>query len=60
MIGAGLLRADTDAHRLARSILAILQGGMLMTKTTLTDEPLLDVLDSIFLTLRAHAVDPAR
>lgn len=58
MITAGLLRADTDGHRLARSILAILQGGLLMTKTARTEEPLLDALDAIFLTLRAHAVDP--
>ncbi|MFE7839158.1 TetR/AcrR family transcriptional regulator [Streptomyces sp. NPDC057474] len=60
MITAGLLRADTDAQRLGRSILATLQGGLLMTKTTRTEEPLLDALDAIFLTLRAHAVDPAR
>lgn len=60
MIAASLLRSDTDAQRLARSILAILQGGLLMTKTTRTEEPLLDALDTIFLTLRAHAVDPAR
>ncbi|QYX79413.1 TetR/AcrR family transcriptional regulator [Streptomyces akebiae] len=60
MITAGLLRADTDPQRLARSILAILQGGLLMTKTTRSEEPLLDALDTIFLTLRAHAVEPPR
>ncbi|WP_371661855.1 TetR/AcrR family transcriptional regulator [Streptomyces sp. NBC_00280] len=60
MIAAGLLQAGTDGSRLGRSILAILQGGLLMTKTTRTEEPLLDALDAIFLTLRAHAVDPPR
>ncbi|MEU6356543.1 TetR/AcrR family transcriptional regulator [Streptomyces sp. NPDC047072] len=60
MIAGGLLRPGTDGQRLGRSILAILQGGLLMTKTTRTDEPLLDALDTISLTLRAHAADPVR
>jgi hypothetical protein len=60
MITAGLLQVSTDGQRLGRSILATLQGGLLMTKTTRTEEPLLDALDTIFLTLRAHAVDPPR
>ncbi|RYE40562.1 MAG: TetR/AcrR family transcriptional regulator [Hyphomicrobiales bacterium] len=60
MITAGLLRAGTDGQRLGRSILATLQGGLLMTKTTRTEEPLLDALDAIFLILRVHAVDTPR
>jgi AcrR family transcriptional regulator len=55
MVAAGHLRGDTNPHRLARSILAILQGGLLMTKTTHSSEPVEDALDAIFLALRAHA-----
>jgi AcrR family transcriptional regulator len=55
MRAAGLLRADTDVERTALSIFAALQGGLLLTQTMRSLEPLEAALDGALEILRAAA-----
>jgi AcrR family transcriptional regulator len=55
MIGAGLLRDDTDAEELSLTIFALLQGGLGLTATDASIRPLQASLDGVLLLLRAHA-----
>jgi AcrR family transcriptional regulator len=53
MRSAGLLRPDVDPDRLALSTFAALQGGLLLTQTMQSLEPLEAALDGAVTTLRA-------
>ena len=55
MCRAGLLRADADPRRLALSTFASLQGGLLLTQTMQSIEPLEAALDGALTALRASA-----
>ena len=55
MRAAGILRPDADPERLALSIFAALQGGLLLTQTMHSLEPLDAALDGALATLRAAA-----
>jgi AcrR family transcriptional regulator len=55
MRGAGLLRADADPERLALAVFASLQGGLLLTQTMQSIEPLEAALDGALAALRADA-----
>jgi AcrR family transcriptional regulator len=55
MRSAGLLRADADPERLALSTFASLQGGLLLTQTMQSIEPLKAALDGALKALRASA-----
>jgi hypothetical protein len=52
---ARLLRADADPGRLAWSTFASLQGGLLLTRTIQSIEPLEAALDGALMALRASA-----
>ncbi|WP_203922642.1 TetR/AcrR family transcriptional regulator [Rugosimonospora africana] len=52
---SGLLRADADPERLALSVFASLQGGLLLTQTMCSIEPLAAALDGALATLRDSA-----
>jgi AcrR family transcriptional regulator len=52
---SGLLRPDADPERLALSIFASLQGGLLLTQTMCSIEPLSAALDGALAGLRAYA-----
>ena len=54
---AGLLRADADPARLALSIFASLQGGLLLTQTTQSLRPLEAALDGAMTALHATAAN---
>jgi AcrR family transcriptional regulator len=58
MRSAGLLRPDADPEKLALSTFAALQGGLLLTQTMQSLEPLDAALDGALTTLRAAAVEP--
>ncbi|MET7730320.1 hypothetical protein ABZT02_03000 [Streptomyces sp. NPDC005402] len=62
MIAAGLLgtRHRPSEARTLDSRHPAGRAGDHMTKSTCAEGPLLDALDTIFLTLREHAVDPPR
>jgi hypothetical protein len=53
MRAAGLLRTDADPERLALSTFASLQGGLLLTQTMQSIEPLKAALDGALTTLSA-------
>jgi AcrR family transcriptional regulator len=55
MRSAGLLRADADPERLALSVFASVQGGLLLTQTMQSIEPLKAALDGALNGLRASA-----
>jgi AcrR family transcriptional regulator len=55
MRSAGTLRPETDPHKLAMSIFAALQGGLLLTQTMQSLEPLDAALSGALTTLRAAA-----
>ena len=55
MRSAGLLRPDADPERLALSVFAALQGGLLLTQTMQSIEPLSAALDGALSALRAAA-----
>ena len=57
MRAAGILRQDADPEKLALSIFAALQGGLLLTQTMHTIEPLDAALDGVLVTLRAAATE---
>jgi hypothetical protein len=52
----GLLRTDADPERLALSTFAALHGGLLLTPTKCSIEPLEAALDGALITLKAFAV----
>ena len=52
---AGLLQPDSDPHMIALSILAALQGGLLLTQTMQSLKPLEAALDGAIIALRASA-----
>jgi AcrR family transcriptional regulator len=56
----GLLRDDADPHALALSTFAALHGGLLLTQTTASIEPLEAALDGALTALRAAAAPAAR
>ncbi|SDU79872.1 DNA-binding transcriptional regulator, AcrR family [Microlunatus sagamiharensis] len=51
----GLLRADADPARLALAVLASLQGGLVLTQTRHSPEPLEVALDGAIALIRSHA-----
>jgi TetR/AcrR family transcriptional repressor of nem operon len=51
----GLLRADADTHALALTVLAALQGGLLLSQTRRDAAPLEVALDGALATIRAAA-----
>ena len=53
----GDLRPDTDTDALALAMLAALQGGLLLTQTRRTTEPLRTSLDTVLAHIRTHAVE---
>ena len=53
MRSAGILRPEADPEKLALSIFAALQGGLLLTQTMHSLEPLDAALDGALTTLRA-------
>ncbi len=53
MRSAGTLRPDTDPEKLALSTFAALQGGLLLTQTARSIEPLEAALDGALIMLRA-------
>jgi AcrR family transcriptional regulator len=55
MRAAGTLRADTDAEQVALSIFAALQGGLMLTQTMRSLEPLEAALDGALSALHTHA-----
>jgi AcrR family transcriptional regulator len=55
MIAAGRLRADADPDELSLGIFAALQGGLLLTATEQSIEPLSAALDLALIALRAQA-----
>lgn len=55
MRSAGLLRADAEPERLALAVFAALQGGLLLTQTMQSIEPLAAALDAALALLRAAA-----
>jgi AcrR family transcriptional regulator len=52
---AGALRDDTDPEQLALAIFAALHGGLLLTQTMHSIEPLRAALDGALAALRSHA-----
>jgi AcrR family transcriptional regulator len=52
----GDLRADTDTDGLALALLATLQGGLLLTQTRRSTEPLRTGLDAMIAHIRAHSI----
>jgi hypothetical protein len=57
MRNTGLLRANVDPERVALSIFAALQGGLLLSQTMHSSTPLSAALDGALTALRAAAVD---
>jgi AcrR family transcriptional regulator len=57
---SGELRADADPGALAYALLATMQGGMLLTQTLRTIEPLEAAFDTILARVASFATDPAR
>jgi AcrR family transcriptional regulator len=55
MRAAGLLRADADPRTLSLAIFAALHGGLLLTQTMQSGEPLAAALDGALAALRAQA-----
>jgi AcrR family transcriptional regulator len=55
MQAGGLLEADADPATLALSVFASLHGGLLLTQTMRSIEPLEAALDGALVTLRTHA-----
>jgi AcrR family transcriptional regulator len=55
MRASGALRADADPEYLALAIFAALQGGLLLTQTMHSLEPLRAALDGALAALRSHA-----
>jgi AcrR family transcriptional regulator len=55
MRAAGLLRGNADPRALALAIFAALQGGLLLTQTMQSAEPLAAALDGALMALRAAA-----
>jgi hypothetical protein len=55
MRATGLLRDDTDVERTSLAIFAALQGGLLLTQTMRSIEPLEAALDGALDVLRAAA-----
>jgi Tetracyclin repressor-like, C-terminal domain len=53
MRSAGLLRPDADPEKLALSTFAALQGGLLLTQTMQSLQPLDAALDGALITLHA-------
>jgi TetR/AcrR family transcriptional repressor of nem operon len=51
----GDLRADTDTDGLALALLTALQGGLLLTQTRRSPEPLRTGLDAMIAHIRSHA-----
>lgn len=60
MVAAGQLRPDVDVDRLALATMASLQGGLLLSKTTRTAQPLEVALDAAIAHLRTYAVEPRK
>lgn len=59
MVRAGQMRPDADLDRLGLATMASLQGGLLLSKTTRSTDPLEVALDSAIDHLRTYAVQPA-
>jgi TetR/AcrR family transcriptional regulator, transcriptional repressor for nem operon len=59
MYDRGDLRPDADPEKLAMTLLAALQGGMLLTRTKRATGPLEAVLDSVLGYVESFAADPA-
>jgi AcrR family transcriptional regulator len=57
MRASGLLRPDADPERLALAVFAALHGGLLLTQTARSLEPLEAALDGALAALRAQAAE---
>jgi TetR/AcrR family transcriptional regulator, transcriptional repressor for nem operon len=57
---SGELRSDADPRDLAYALLATMQGGMLLTQTLRTIEPLEAAFDTALARVASYAADPAR
>jgi AcrR family transcriptional regulator len=57
---SGELRADADPAALAYALLGTMQGGMLLTQTLRTIEPLEAAFDTVLARVASFAADPAR
>lgn len=55
MRDAGTLREDTDPEQLSLAIFAALHGGLMLTQTMHSLEPLRAALDGVLAALRSHA-----
>ncbi len=55
MVASGALRADSDPERLSLAVFASLHGGLLLTQTMESIEPLRAALDGALEALRSHA-----
>ena len=56
MRSRGVLRADTDTDALALALLTALQGGLLLTQTRRSTEPLRTGLDAMLAHIRSYSV----
>ena len=52
-----ILRPDADSHSLANGLLAALQGGYLLAKTTRDVRPMQAALDMAIAQVRSHATE---
>jgi TetR/AcrR family transcriptional regulator, transcriptional repressor for nem operon len=57
MRARGDLRADTDTDALALALLAVLQGGPLLTQTRRDTTPLRVGLDTVLAHIRTYAAE---
>jgi hypothetical protein len=60
MKATGELRADADPGGLAYALLGTMQGGMLLTQTLRTIEPLEAAFDTVLARVASFATDPVR
>ena len=57
---SGELRADANPSELAYALLGTMQGGMLLTQTLRTIEPLQAAFDTTLARVASFATDPAQ
>ena len=57
MRSAGILRREADPERLALFVFAALQGGLLLSQSMLSLEPLRAALDGALTTLRSAGAE---
>jgi AcrR family transcriptional regulator len=60
MLDTGQLRPDADLDRLATSLMAAFQGGLLLTQAARDIRPLREALDAALAHVASHTTDDAR